>query len=179
MSARPVHVYELFDADGRPLYVGQTVDVERRVRAHRCKEWGQQISRVESTAYPNRLEALEREKDLIRQERPKFNREYNHAGLRSAQVVEMIPGLTYRKLDYWCRKGYLTPAVVGGTGAGGSGTRRVFDVNQVYELQHLVHSYALINAWAASGELVDRIKSGDVYVDILADENETKTEVAA
>jgi predicted GIY-YIG superfamily endonuclease len=167
MSARPVHVYELLDADGHSLYVGQTANVDRRVKAHRSKEWGWKIAKVETTSYPTRAEALEREKQLIRDRRPKYNLEYNHSGLRSSQVLDIIPGLTYRQLDYWCRKGHLTPIVAGGSG---SGSRRVFDPDQVFELQRLVHSYALINAWASSGELIGRIRSGDVYVDVPADE---------
>jgi len=50
-------------------------------------------------------------------------------GLTSTQVCELT-GLSYRRLDYWVRSGYVTPLVQ----AAGSGSSRLFAPGVVDEI---------------------------------------------
>ena len=45
-------------------------------------------------------------------------------------VVE-IPGVSYRQLDYWCRRGYLRPVHTGGSGAPRRWTQAEVDIAQL------------------------------------------------
>lgn len=68
------YVYRLFDAEGRLLYVGQTVRPDRRVQDHRLrKSWGGQIARVDLTEPMDRESALKHEAAAINTERPVYN----------------------------------------------------------------------------------------------------------
>lgn len=69
-----VYVYRAFDANDRLLYVGQTVSVETRLRAHeRHSPWFIFMARVEQVAYPTREGALEAEAEAIATEFPRWN----------------------------------------------------------------------------------------------------------
>lgn len=81
----PHHVYRVFDAQGRLLYIGCTHDVNGRMAVHRA--WGspnpasQAIflhgERVESVEFPDFATARQAERDAITAEAPYFNREHN------------------------------------------------------------------------------------------------------
>lgn len=74
----PHFVYRCFDADGRLLYIGCTVDVERRLTAHRrSAAWFPLLASVRLVGpfvgSAARYRAMRAEERLIRAERPEFN----------------------------------------------------------------------------------------------------------
>lgn len=63
----------------------------------------------------------------------------------ATEVVRMIPGITYRQLDYWCRRGYVTPSAAPRLWRGelanpstpGSGHHRMFTDADVARLRRV------------------------------------------
>lgn len=71
----PHDVYWLYDAEGRVLYIGCTVELETRLHAHQnLKEWFPKVARVETESFPNRDGARAREDEALLAERPMFNK---------------------------------------------------------------------------------------------------------
>lgn len=59
-------VYIFYCAEGQPIYVGQTVDIPRRILQHRSEaEWWEQVRNIEVRWVPSELEARQLEKRLI------------------------------------------------------------------------------------------------------------------
>lgn len=70
-------------------------------------------------------------------------------GPTSAQLVDAIPGLTYRRLDYWVRLGYLGEVDVDDLDLQpGHGYQRHYSAEQVLMVRHLAHL-----TWSAHIEL--------------------------
>lgn len=69
--------YCLYAADGWPLYVGSSRNVERRIREHRRGDWGAEIADAETFPCDSWAEALRLEKVLIKD----LNPTHNHQGL--------------------------------------------------------------------------------------------------
>lgn len=81
----PTSVYRYYDRHGLLLYVGITRQGIGRNRQHNDKaEWWPFVVRQEVEHLPSRPAALAREKRLIQQHRPPFNRQHNldHESLR-------------------------------------------------------------------------------------------------
>ena len=79
---RPHFVYRAFDADDRLLYVGCTIDVDKRRRKHgRTSSWAKQATRWTVERFATQAPALLAEQHAIETERPQFNAMYNGAGL--------------------------------------------------------------------------------------------------
>jgi predicted GIY-YIG superfamily endonuclease len=75
---RKGYLYRLFDARGRLLYVGISLDPDRRVQQHRrTKSWGSAIHLVKTKEYPTIGHAMEAEKQAIENEAPIHNVMYN------------------------------------------------------------------------------------------------------
>lgn len=69
------HLYRHFDASGRLLYVGISMDGFRRMLQHNSTaEWREQITTMTITRYPHRAAVLEAEAKVIRDEKPLYNR---------------------------------------------------------------------------------------------------------
>lgn len=67
-------VYRCFDADGALLYVGQTQDAVARMAQHAYSAfWATEVTRVKITAHSGRETARDVERDVIRDENPRFN----------------------------------------------------------------------------------------------------------
>lgn len=82
----PTSVYRYYDRAGLLLYVGITARATKRQREHNGdKEWWQFVTTQEVEHYPTRIQAAGREKSLIREFRPPFNRQHNpdHESLRA------------------------------------------------------------------------------------------------
>ena len=45
--------------------------------------------------------------------------------------VQDIPGMTYRKFDYWCHMGYIRYARLSSEATGGSGNRRTITDDEI------------------------------------------------
>lgn len=68
------HVYRAFDASGRLLYVGCTVELESRLKAHSSSaQWWLFHDRVESEWFSSHDVALEAEAAAIHAEHPRWN----------------------------------------------------------------------------------------------------------
>jgi hypothetical protein len=68
------HVYRAYDATGRLLYVGCTVDLDARLRAHsEHSPWWLFHSEVTSEQFPTQDAALEAEAFAILTEHPRWN----------------------------------------------------------------------------------------------------------
>lgn len=76
----------------------------------------------------------------------------------SAEVVNAVDGLSYRQLDHWVRKGYITPEVA----AGGSGTRRRWSQTQVDHLRAAMSSLGLVDE--RKHELTRRVLAGELVI---------------
>lgn len=71
---RSCFVYRAFAHDGTLLYVGQTVNVRRRLSAHKgSSTWWPYMVRNTIVEYPNRSAALIAEYDAILTESPRHN----------------------------------------------------------------------------------------------------------
>lgn len=71
------YVYRHFDAEGRVLYVGCSIDVERRFRQHLFEStwWAMKVARTKITVHPTRAEGRRVEKAEIRNLEPLHNSE--------------------------------------------------------------------------------------------------------
>lgn len=67
------HLYRHFDAAGRLLYVGISLNALQRLLEHDQAPWFDEIVRVEISRYPTRLAALAAERQAIRGEGPAHN----------------------------------------------------------------------------------------------------------
>ena len=86
----PTSVYRYYDRTGLLLYVGITSRGTRRQREHNGdKEWWPFVARQEVEHYGSRREAASREKALIQEFRPPFNRTHNvdHEQLRELYMA--------------------------------------------------------------------------------------------
>jgi predicted GIY-YIG superfamily endonuclease len=73
---RPHHMYRLFDADQRLLYVGVTRDLCRRLREHRkAAPWWADVASATTEVYPNWFAVRQAERATIADENPKHNRD--------------------------------------------------------------------------------------------------------
>lgn len=96
-------VYEIYDEDGRLLYVGVTDDFERRMRQHAHTKWWWNPDQQHSIVfeYPNRGEALRVEAETIRSQRPV----YNLALVRPEDAYLRRVTYRLRRLCRWYREG--------------------------------------------------------------------------
>jgi excinuclease UvrABC nuclease subunit len=69
-------IYRHFDKDGRLLYVGMSISVLARTRAHKRSVWFEQIARIEIQHFPTKLQAVKAERLTIANERPMHNITY-------------------------------------------------------------------------------------------------------
>jgi predicted GIY-YIG superfamily endonuclease len=81
LADAPHFLYRLLDADGGLLYLGCTVDPERRLAEHRRKPWGRLIAAWQFDEFTDALSAYAAERDAIASESPQFNAMHNGAGL--------------------------------------------------------------------------------------------------
>jgi hypothetical protein len=77
-EAQPTSVYRYYDAVGMLIYVGITHQGMGRNLQHNGKaEWWPFVARQEVEHHPDRPTAAKREKQLIRQFHPPFNKQHN------------------------------------------------------------------------------------------------------
>lgn len=77
------YVYRCYDSEGVLLYIGCTINVSRRIKAHMkstttlaSHALGVLLERYEVTEYPTRDAAAVAERDAIRAEQPLLNRQH-------------------------------------------------------------------------------------------------------
>lgn len=91
------YVYILRDAEGDPVYVGQTENVWRRIYQHQTLPWFRLVEDVELVPCADLSEARSKERDLIWDLAPLANTNGQHAKRHHARVVSML--LKARGLD--------------------------------------------------------------------------------
>lgn len=72
-----VYLYRHFDAIGKLLYVGISLNHVARLCQHKKAPWVDRIARVEIEAHSSRAAALDAEAKAIRTETPEFNKKHN------------------------------------------------------------------------------------------------------
>jgi hypothetical protein len=73
-GTEPHYVYRHFDEQGDLLYVGCTVDPRVRKTAHKTNSWWfDQVVTTRMIVFPDRAYALEKERQAITDEHPRFN----------------------------------------------------------------------------------------------------------
>lgn len=78
-------LYRLFDNSGALLYIGVSVSPEQRWMHHaEHKTWWPEVAQINFEWHPTRNEALRREADAIRHERPRYNVQHNVRGITEA-----------------------------------------------------------------------------------------------
>jgi len=70
---KPHFVYEFYDRTGQALYVGCTVDIPTRLRAHMTKHWWAFVHDVRFVRYQDRLSGMTAELERIRDLQPLYN----------------------------------------------------------------------------------------------------------
>lgn len=73
MRSQPHDVYVITSADGAALYVGMSVNTERRLLQHRTKHWFPAASTATVMTYPDWDTAKRAEGQAIRTHHPKHN----------------------------------------------------------------------------------------------------------
>jgi excinuclease UvrABC nuclease subunit len=84
----PHYVYRCYDYAGRLIYVGCSVNPVQRVKQHRYTSWwGTQILDVRLIVFPSKDYALQKEREAIGEERPRWNvtGKWNHRSLWAAE----------------------------------------------------------------------------------------------
>jgi len=71
------HLYKIRGEQQKPLYVGITGDLNRRLRDHSEKAWWSEVRSIESEEFDDRKAAAKAEEIAIRKLQPKFNRTHS------------------------------------------------------------------------------------------------------
>ena len=66
-------VYRFYDVEDRLLYVGLTMDTNRRWEKHRRREWWAAVARTDVQSFPDRESAKRAERVAINTESPLHN----------------------------------------------------------------------------------------------------------
>ncbi len=84
-------IYRWYDVDDVPIYYGITLHLASRQTAHAKKAaWSAFADRCQVERLPNRSAAEARERELIDQDRPVFNRVHNRTDDALRRVVEYL-----------------------------------------------------------------------------------------
>lgn len=73
LNKLPHFVYEFYDRDGEPVYVGFTSNLPNRLLTHMGSEMWREVVDVRATWHPDRDSAQDAEKQAIRELRPRWN----------------------------------------------------------------------------------------------------------
>jgi hypothetical protein len=99
-------------------------------------------------------------------DRPTVDGVYSSSG-----VCRVVPGLTYRQLDHWTRKGYLTPSLAPGDG---SGNRRRWSHQDVQTARRLM-SVARLREMFQDGTIWQAVLDGNVTIVVRHETPERRT----
>jgi hypothetical protein len=97
MSEITTSVYRYYDARGALLYVGITSrGLQRNYEHNHIQEWWPFAVRQDIEHFGSRDEAAKRERQLIQEFRPPFNKQHNvdYGAFRDAYLMSFVPGTT-------------------------------------------------------------------------------------
>ena len=106
-------VYRFFDAEDRLLYVGCTVNLQKRKQEHdRDKPWFSDVARTETVHFPTWAAARQAEAQAIQEERPVYNR-MGTGALRPRLPISSYDWLSYKDVAMAadCAIGTISDAV--------------------------------------------------------------------
>lgn len=100
-------LYRHFDKGGSLLYVGISLSAVERLNGHANSKWASEIARVEIERFPTRGDALNAERNAIRDERPIHNVVHNNQRRISAmggriRAMRTARGMTLQQLADCC-----------------------------------------------------------------------------
>ena len=77
-NSRKAYVYRFIDKNSQTLYVGKTVDLDKRMSEHLKKQGRgdvyEKVQRIEYIKYRTELEALQKELEYINYYKPRYNK---------------------------------------------------------------------------------------------------------
>ena len=76
LTSKKTALYRHLDAAGALLYVGISLSAITRLSQHAASAWSTEISSVTIENFDNRNDAIEAEKNAIKSERPKYNKQH-------------------------------------------------------------------------------------------------------
>mgnify|MGYP000117110030 FL=1 len=80
MTTKTINLYRCFNQLNQLIYVGISHSAIDRFSQHlRCSEWGEEVRRIDVSAFESREAALLAEKDAIILERPLYNKMHSNA----------------------------------------------------------------------------------------------------
>lgn len=100
-------IYRIYDASGVLLYLGCTVNVEQRLKAHRRKPWWPQVARVTTEGpFPGVIAGQSAEDAYIDAEKPLYALNRRQVGERAAAATHRVgpDGLTPLTAHYARRR---------------------------------------------------------------------------
>ena len=94
-------LYRAYDRADRLLYIGATVNLNRRLSQHRRQGsmWLPLAVTIESREYPTKADALKAEAAAIRAESPLFNIDHNNGLAEAARVFSVKPQTIRRWIE--------------------------------------------------------------------------------
>jgi hypothetical protein len=66
-------VYRMYDTQERPIYIGMTGDLQKRISTHSDRRWFPLVTTITLEWFPTRAAARVAEQEAIRAERPYYN----------------------------------------------------------------------------------------------------------
>lgn len=102
-------VYRHFSLDGELLYIGSSINVSQRTKAHVGKIWFSEIANITLEHHQNRRDALDAERKAIKSESPKYNIMHTKKLIERRKLVsvknkENIPVIPHVQIDLLCEK---------------------------------------------------------------------------
>lgn len=85
LTRMPHFVYEFYDRDGDPVYVGVTVNLADRLRTHQASEMWREVAEVRSALYPDRRSGQDAEAHAIRELQPRWNFQHTERASEAAR----------------------------------------------------------------------------------------------
>jgi Nuclease subunit of the excinuclease complex len=83
-----IGTYVMFDAFERPIYIGSSRDVDRRIKQHHKKPYFHYVTRIEVREYASVDLATKAEEALLKQYSPEFNIAHVNLSHRSFHQIE-------------------------------------------------------------------------------------------
>lgn len=96
-NRRPHFVYQCW-SDTRCLYVGISVKPISRLAVHSGADWWAQVRHIESDWYPDKAQAMAKERSLIEQHQPVHNWQHSE-NAEGSRTGHGAGGVAWRKAD--------------------------------------------------------------------------------